>query len=71
MTLGFKNSALGSNLVLGGILPSCTWPEMEKVIKVAEIDFWPKKITTKKMARKSPKIAQKWPKIAQNGPKMT
>ena len=48
MTLGFKNSALGSNLVLGGILPSCTWPEMEKVIKVAEIDFWPKKISTKK-----------------------
>ena len=44
--------------------------EMQKVIKIAELHFWPKKVA-QKMAEKSPKIAQKLPKIAHNGPKMT
>ena len=47
--------------------------EMQKVIKIAEINFWPNKISTKKWPKnnlKWPKIAQKLPKIAQNGPKM-
>ena len=41
--------------------------EMEKVIKIAEINFWPKKICTKKWPKndlKLPKIAQKLPKIS-------
>ena len=51
--------------------------EMQKVIKIAEINFWPKKISTKKWPKNDPKwlkIAQKWPKIAkmaQNDPKIS
>ena len=48
--------------------------EMEKVIKIAEINFWPKIICTKKWPKNDtnwPKIAQKLPKIVQIGPKMT
>ena len=53
---------------------------MEKVIKIAELHFWPKKLAPKndpkwpKIAQKCPKMAQKWPKIAkmaQKWPKMT
>ena len=50
--------------------------EMQKVIRIAEINFWPKKISTKKWPRNDPKwlkIALKWPKIAkmaQKWPKM-
>ena len=59
----------------GPMLPAFTTshcpPEMQKVIKIAELHFWQKKISTKKMAKKWPKIAQKLPKIAHNGPKMT
>ena len=45
--------------------------EMQKVIKIAEIHFWPKKIAHKngpKMTQNSPKMTQngpKWPKMAQ------
>ena len=55
-----------------------THAEMPKVIKIAEIHFWPKKISTKKwpkndqkltkIAQKLPKMAKKWPKIAQKLP---
>ena len=30
--------------------------EMEKVIKIAELHFWPKKISTKKWAKNYPKL---------------
>ena len=39
--------------------------EMQKVIKIAEINFWPKK-SAPKMAEKLPKITQNSPKITQN-----
>ena len=35
--------------------------EMQKVIKIAEINFWPKKISTKKWPKNDPKL----PKMAQ------
>ena len=44
--------------------------EMQKVIKIAEINFWPNKISTKKWPKNDPK----WPKMTQNcqnGPKIT
>ena len=40
--------------------------EMEKVI--AEIDFWPKKISTKKWPKNDPKMTQNSPKMTQNCP---
>ena len=43
----------------GQVQPSSVWfslsAEMEKVIKIAEIDFWPKKISTKKWPENDPK----------------
>ena len=61
-----------------------SYPEMQKVIKIAEINFWPQKISTKngpKMTQNDPQIAQKmtqnFPKLpkmtqnCQNGPKIS
>ena len=48
--------------------PPTSLAEMQKVIKIAEINFWPQKISTKKWPKndtKLLKIAQKLPKMAQ------
>ena len=43
---------------------------MEKVIKIAEIDFWPKKISTKKWPENDPKQPKNDPKWPKNDPKL-
>ena len=48
----------------------CT-TEMQKVIKIAEIDFWPKKLAPKKgpkMTQNSPKLTQNCQKLPKNDP---
>ena len=40
---------------------ACQTTEMEKVLKIAEINFWPTKISTKKWPKNDPKLL----KIAQ------
>ena len=42
-------------------------PEMEKVVKIAEINFWPNKISTKKWPKNGPKMTQNFPKMILNG----
>ena len=37
-------------------------PEMQKVIKIAEIYFWPTKISTKKWPKNDPKWPKNYPK---------
>ena len=52
--------------------PPTSLAEMQKVIKIAEINFWPQKISTKngpKMTQNSPKITQNCPKWSKNDPK--
>ena len=47
--------------------PPTSLAEMQKVIKIAEIKFWLKKLAPKN----GPKMTQNSPKMTQNGPKMT
>ena len=61
---GFWISVFGHGAI---VLPNVhivhckTTTEMQKVIKMAEINFWPKKISTKKWSKNDPKL----PKMAQ------
>ena len=55
-------------IMFGGLRNDCAHTEMQKVIKIAAIHFWPKKISTKKLPKNDPKLP-KWPKNYPKWPK--